>query len=156
MKNSLTYYFLLFLILCTSCSEKAEELRNTRETKPELTLPFESLTLNSLSDFNAPEENWKIAGGVYVDRSKANQLSITEGSGILANVPEPKKQSNLVSVFEHGDIEFECDVMMPVNSNSGIYFQSRYEVQLFDSWGPAARPPTKPFPAVSAARCVGQ
>jgi hypothetical protein len=29
----------------------------------------------------------------------------------------------------------EFDFMMAKGSNSGIYFQSRYEVQLFDSWG---------------------
>ncbi|MGS0524494.1 3-keto-disaccharide hydrolase [Zobellia nedashkovskayae] len=33
-----------------------------------------------------------------------------------------------------GDIELEVDVMMPKGSNSGLYFQSRYEVQLYDSW----------------------
>jgi hypothetical protein len=40
-----------------------------------------------------------------------------------------------VSTFEHGDIELEFDVMIPKGSNSGIYLQGRYEVQLFDSWG---------------------
>ena len=45
------------------------------------------------------------------------------------------KKTNLLTVFEHSDIELELEVMMPKGSNSGIYLQGRYEVQLFDSWG---------------------
>ncbi len=98
-------------------------------------MPFQSMTLDDLSDFNEARENWKIVKGVYVNRIKENTISFDEGSGVLVNMPENDKSDNLVTSFEHGDIEFECDVMMPVNSNSGIYFQSRYEIQLFDSWG---------------------
>src|SRR5690606_20858767 len=48
--------------------------------------------------------------------------------------PEKGKNQHLFTAFEHGDIEIELDVMMPVHSNSGLYFQGRYEIQLFDSW----------------------
>jgi len=135
MKNLIRFCFLLFLFVVSSCSEKKGQLKGTSENKPLLVLPFQSMALNGLTDFKDTTENWKIVGSVYVDRSQKKTLSSAEGSGVLVNIPEKGKRGNLITTFKHGDIEFECDVMMPVESNSGIYFQSRYEVQLFDSWG---------------------
>ena len=37
--------------------------------------------------------------------------------------------------MEHGDLELELEFMTPKGTNSGIYFQGRYEIQLLDSWG---------------------
>lgn len=135
MKNLTSYCFLTLLLIITSCTEKKEGTKTAPENKPMLVLPFQSLSLKDLTTFKTTSENWKIAGGAYVDRTKQKSLSYNNGSGVLVNVPEEEKRGNLFTVFEHGDIEFECDVMMPVTSNSGIYFQGRYEVQLLDSWG---------------------
>jgi hypothetical protein len=38
-------------------------------------------------------------------------------------------------VFEHGDVEAQVEFCVPKNSNSGIYFMGRYEIQVLDSWG---------------------
>ncbi|MDH5379395.1 MAG: DUF1080 domain-containing protein, partial [Cyclobacteriaceae bacterium] len=46
-----------------------------------------------------------------------------------------KNKTNLLSHFEHGDADIELEFMMAKHSNSGIYLQGRYEVQLYDSWG---------------------
>ena len=72
---------------------------------------------------------------MYADKSKSDRFTTYEGSGVLVNNPTDVAKDNLFTIFEHGDIELELDVMMHVGSNSGLYFQSRYEVQLFDSWG---------------------
>ena len=37
--------------------------------------------------------------------------------------------------MQHGDMDLELDYMMAMGSNSGIYMQGRYEIQLLDSWG---------------------
>jgi hypothetical protein len=122
------------------------------------------LTLHDLSDFKPQAGNWLIVGDVNInpdvdihEKSKP-ELGITEvkkgkkskgtiiqeipqavtftaGKGILLNMNDDKKKDNLVSNFEHGDIELELEVMLPKGSNSGIYLQGRYEVQLLDSWG---------------------
>ncbi len=41
---------------------------------------------------------------------------------------------HLYTKEEFGDIELELDFMMAKNSNSGVYLQGRYEIQLLDSW----------------------
>ncbi len=131
-------YFLLITLglLISSCGENDAEIPSKLlKTKQSLSLPFQLMTLSELTDFEKTSDNWNISAAAYVDRSKNQTLSIKEGTGVLVNIPEKEENGNLVTSFEHGDIEFECDVMIPVKSNSGIYFQSRYEIQLFDSWG---------------------
>jgi len=120
------------------------------------------LLLENLNDFKSQVGNWEIVGDVVMDRNinvhdlikpqteskskkknrkKNNPVEVTKpiqfqsGSGILLNLNDALKNDPLETVFEHGDIELELDVMIPKGSNSGIYLQGRYEVQLKDSWG---------------------
>ena len=82
----------------------------------------------------------------------SNPVQFVPGKGVLLNYfSEEIKQNlktaidakdwakvsalNLVTTWEHGDIELELEVMLPKGSNSGIFLQGRYEVQLYDSWG---------------------
>jgi len=50
------------------------------------------------------------------------------------NEPSQKKNEDIFTNLEHGDINLDADFMMPPGSNSGIYLQGRYEIQLLDSW----------------------
>jgi hypothetical protein len=123
-----------------------------------------ALSLQDLSDFKQQAGNWQIVGDVIIDptidihakpappapeadkKKKKKQTApvITEapkavtfspGTGILLNINDDTKKDHLVTNWEHGDIELELEVMLPKGSNSGIYLQGRYEVQLLDSWG---------------------
>ncbi|HSI75292.1 MAG TPA: family 16 glycoside hydrolase [Lunatimonas sp.] len=85
--------------------------------------------------FGTIPKNWKIVGGVNADWAHDDFLSTSPGTGVLVNAAQTKNSKHLVSGFEHGDIEVEFDYMVPKGSNSGIYLQGRYEVQIFDSWG---------------------
>ncbi|MEO9891220.1 DUF1080 domain-containing protein [Aurantibacter sp.] len=119
-----------------SCGDKPVDVESTQiEIDPVNYLPFEKIKLENLSDFEQVSENWTIAASAFVDRTEDKTITSTEGVGVLVNKPEEGRMGNLFTKFEHGDIELEVDVMMPKNSNSGIYFQGRYEIQLFDSWG---------------------
>jgi len=121
-----------------------------------------SLPLQDLSDFKTQAGNWIIVGDVTMNpdvdihekheavapvtsrKHKKSSASAEQhpfpvtykpGTGILLNMNDDAKKTNLQTVFEHSDIELELEVMLPKGSNSGIYLQGRYEVQLLDSWG---------------------
>ncbi len=117
--------------------------------------------LNDLSAFRAQAGNWVIVGDVSMDpnvdihtppppvevkqkgkKQKAGPVAAAPkavtwqaGTGVLLNINDDQKEDQLITIIEHGDIDLELEVMLPKGSNSGIYLQGRYEVQLFDSWG---------------------
>lgn len=98
----------------------------------------ETIPLNDLSAFNNPHSDWRIVGNASADILQQNQLATTEGKGVLACIHQQGKYGSeyeLFSKLEHGDLDIEFDFMMAKGSNSGIYLQSRYEIQLYDSWG---------------------
>lgn len=110
------------------------------------TLPFAEIDLRDLSAFRPVDPawsvpgavhgdaNWSVAGDAIVDCREPRRIEPRPGTGVLLNLPTPAARGHLFTVFEHGDLELEVDVMVPVNSNSGLYFQRRYEIQIFDSW----------------------
>ena len=94
------------------------------------------IPLNDLSAFKNPSINWTIEGGV-TGNFNGNTLTPTPGKGVLVNTLRGAKYQatdDLYSVLEHGDIKMSLDFMIPKGSNSGLYLQSRYEVQILDSW----------------------
>jgi len=98
----------------------------------------QTIPLNDLSAFTTKSDNWKIVGDAKVDIFKENVLTTTPGKGVLACVHQKGKYGNqfeLISNLKHGDLDIELDFMLAKGSNSGIYLQGNYEVQLFDSWG---------------------
>jgi hypothetical protein len=100
-------------------------------------VPFETVRLDDLAAFRAPADGWRVAGSVAADRSRRHHLEAGRGSGVLVNLPARGGGMDLVTAWEHGDLELELEVLMPRESNSGLYFQGRYELQLLDSWGKA-------------------
>lgn len=94
-----------------------------------------TVPLNDLSFFKAPSKSWMIAGDVSGDLSKANALTGSQGTGVLVNLPVKNNGADLYTNAEYGDVDLELEYMMAKGSNSGIYLQGRYEVQLMDSWG---------------------
>lgn len=123
----------------------------------------ETIPLEDLSGFRSQSGNWMVVGDVIMDRTidvhkkeipatetkkkrkkkrkgkvmekPRKAVSFSAGSGILLNYPNDTLKDHLISEWEHGDILLEMEVMMPKGSNSGIYLQGRYEIQLLDSWG---------------------
>lgn len=97
-----------------------------------------NLPLNDLSGFRSPAACWQIVG--ETSGSPDNKLLVSKpGTGVLfdnfSDKFRYKPEADLYSQLEHGDIYLELEFMLPQGSNSGIYLQSRYEVQLYDSWG---------------------
>ena len=98
-------------------------------------LPLDETDLDSLGAFQDPPANWNIVGSVVTSPTSEGTSRTTAGQGILFNQPTEDARGNLFTTWEHGDLELELDFLMPQGSNSGVYLQGRYEVQLFDSWG---------------------
>lgn len=91
--------------------------------------------LNDLSSFKDPGKTWRLAGNVYADLNRPNILNVSAGSGILVNLPDKKTHGiDLFTTEDFGDMDLELDYLMAKGSNSGIYLQGRYEIQLHDSW----------------------
>ncbi|MHA4895742.1 family 16 glycoside hydrolase [Pedobacter sp. PWIIR3] len=94
------------------------------------------VALDDLQAFTNVSKNWTIAGNIHADLKQLNNFTLTKGKGILVNqMDKGKPGSDLYFTLQHGDIDLEMDYMMARGTNSGIYLQGRYEVQLFDSWG---------------------
>jgi hypothetical protein len=91
--------------------------------------------LNDLSFFQDPSSNWKLATNVQADLLQDEILNVKDGTGILVNLPGKKGAKDLFTKANYGDVDIELDYLMAKGSNSGIYLQGRYEIQLLDSWG---------------------
>jgi hypothetical protein len=94
----------------------------------------ESLSLEDLSSFQSPPDNWAVADSVWAHPDQTHHLASASGTGVLVNQPAEAAEGNLRTKWEHADLEIAMDVLMPHGSNSGIYLQGRYEIQLLDSW----------------------
>ena len=78
--------------------------------------------------------HWQTAQEVTV---KDKTLIIQHGHSpkLFTNASNPKKSGYLETLGKFGDCTVEAEFMIPKGSNSGIYLQGRYEVQIFDSFG---------------------
>ncbi|MEM6768027.1 MAG: family 16 glycoside hydrolase [Bacteroidota bacterium] len=119
------------LVACWRCQPPAEE---ASAGIPSF-LPLKTWSTSTLTDFQTDGTNWQIVGEVYADLYQEGNVDLVEGEGVLVNNQTEEAHSHIFTTMEHGDLELEVEFMMPKGSNSGIYFQSRYEIQLFDSWG---------------------
>lgn len=96
--------------------------------------PSALLQFNELSSWRQPTGEWLAASSVSLELNDPKKLAIQPGRGILVN-GTTGRTVNLISEAEHGDVEAHVEFLVPKDSNSGVYFQARYEVQILDSWG---------------------
>jgi hypothetical protein len=89
--------------------------------------------LSTLQDFKEQQGTWLEAGDANLDPDDEKKLAAIDGTGVL--ISELGKTANLVTKQNFGDIKLELDFMMSRESNSGVYLQGRYEIQVYDSWG---------------------
>ncbi len=92
-----------------------------------------SLTGDDLSAWRSPTGQWRVVGDVFKNPSNEKLLSARPGTGVIVNGPTGRT-SNLLSTAEFGDVKAHVEFMVSKDSNSGVYFMGRYEIQVFDSW----------------------
>ena len=86
-----------------------------------------------LEDFKQPLGDWFEAGSAKLNPDDEKKLTAIDGNSVL--ISEQGKTVNLVTNQNYGDIKVELDFMISKKSNSGVYLQGRYEIQIYDSWG---------------------
>ena len=102
---------------------------------PDLTEPMTLLDSGDLSDaWREPIGEWMVVGDTFTDPDDEKRLGWSPGGGTAVN-GEGGHTNHLVSKVEHGDVKLHIEFMVPKGSNSGVYFQGRYEIQVLDSWG---------------------
>ena len=110
---------LLLLAVCTSVKASSKNV---------------VLTGGDFSQWGDNTGQWQIVGGVFMKPDNNRLLDSKPGTGIILNGPTGRT-SNLFSKAEFGDIKAHIEFMVPKGSNSGVYFNGRYEIQVLDSWG---------------------
>jgi len=90
----------------------------------------------NLQGWVAPTSPWSVVGSVALDSTSPQSFSVTTGTGLTLGCAAGKSV-DIVSVQEFGDCHVHVEFCVPKNSNSGIYFMGRYEVQILDSYGKA-------------------
>jgi len=94
------------------------------------------IDLKDLSAFKNPAKSWSLAENAFADLNKENTLKTTKGTGILVNESSAKSAgSDLYTNTEFGDALIELDYLTAKGTNSGIYLQGNYEIQIDDAWG---------------------
>jgi hypothetical protein len=89
-----------------------------------------------LSAWRGDTGQWQVVASVKPDPQNPKLLASEPGEGVLVNGPTGKT-FNLLTKLEHGDVEAHIEFLVPEGSNSGVYFQGRYEIQILDSWNVA-------------------
>lgn len=88
----------------------------------------------NLSAWSEPLGTWSVVGSVALDAANPKGFVTQSGQGVMLN-SEAGKSTNIASKTEHGDAQIHVEFNVPQGSNSGIYLQGRYEVQVLDSFG---------------------
>lgn len=91
-----------------------------------------------LSKFRSVE-GWKMVSSVVVNDSADTFTSTAgepENATILLNGDKfDRSLPYLYTADEFGDVSLRMEFTVPKNSNSGVYFMGRYEIQVYDSFG---------------------
>lgn len=77
---------------------------------------------------------WQAVKGLALAAKDDRRFDIQSGEGVLVNGPDGKAH-NLFTNAEFGDVDLHVEFVVPRGSNSGVYLQGRYEIQILDSFG---------------------
>jgi len=87
-----------------------------------------------MAGWKQPTGEWHMVGKAVQDPDDAKKLAVEPGAGVIYNGPKGRTR-NLFTTEAFGDIEAHIEFLVPKDSNSGVYFMGRYEIQVFDSYG---------------------
>ena len=142
MVNAMRQCILAFLAVLNLCAQKGLQL-NDGEFHGDPPFVLEEgwrplLNGKDLTGWKAQEgtHEWFTTKGIRWERllSPSRLIGIPEPAGTILNGPNGRTK-NLVTDEKFGDLELYLEFMIPKGSNSGVYLQGLYEIQIFDSHG---------------------
>lgn len=95
------------------------------------------IQMNALSAWQESPGDWFSAPSASADPDNPKSLiadGAPDGGSVLIN-GQKGRTVNIHSKSHHGDVIIHVEFMVPSGSNSGVYLQSRYEIQILDSFG---------------------
>jgi len=108
---------------------------------PAVIQPFNGQNLDGWKTRPGEGKNLWLVGTAKLDSSDPKRFAISPvGHELINNTPAHGKSLDLYSEVVHGDAIITLEVMVPQESNSGIYVMGEYEVQVLDSFGNDANP----------------
>lgn len=87
-----------------------------------------------LTGWRQPAGDWRSAAGVALAAAKLEIFNIAPGKGVMVN-GDSGRTVDLMTGEEFGDIDLHVEFCVARRSNSGVYLQGRYEIQIYDSFG---------------------
>jgi len=96
--------------------------------------PVQLFNGKDLTGWKTPTGTWTAVQSVALHPANNKAFVSSPGTGVLLN-SDNGKTVNLETAGEWGDCELHVEFCVPKGSNSGIYLQNRYEVQVLDSFG---------------------
>jgi hypothetical protein len=77
---------------------------------------------------------WSVVGAVKLTEGMPERLQGEKGSGVLLN-GDDGHGADLLTAVANGDCEVHVEFNVAKGSNSGVYFEGEYELQILDSYG---------------------
>lgn len=133
------FRFLVTVALALSLPAGAYAQRADRDESPSKIVLFNGRNLDGWKlRTEDRKDTWKVVSTVALDSSDDKRLTGTgeggRGGSVLFRAPV-EHGSDLLTEKSFGDCRLHIELMVPKNSNSGVYLMGRYEVQVFDSFG---------------------
>jgi len=91
------------------------------------------LTGPDLAAWAGDTGQWESIADAHLSPDDPKRLTGEPGTGAVLNGPTGRTK-HLISKQHFGDVSAHLEFMVAKDSNSGVYFMGRYEVQVFDSW----------------------
>lgn len=88
---------------------------------------------SDLSAFRGDTGDWEIVGAAVQDPDDEKKIAGRGGTGVAMSANG--RTVALLTKQQFGDIRAHIEFMIPKESNSGVYFMGRYEIQIYDSYG---------------------